>query len=32
MEFALYKLDADGETQSLHSYYEWDPTITTLAL
>ncbi|WP_081103797.1 AidA/PixA family protein [Burkholderia anthina] len=32
IRFALYTLAPDGETQKFHSYYEWDPTITTLAL
>ncbi|WP_321860593.1 inclusion body family protein [Burkholderia cenocepacia] len=32
IRFALYTLQPDGETQQFHSYYEWDPTITTLAL
>ncbi|WP_419683940.1 AidA/PixA family protein [Burkholderia theae] len=32
IRFALYTLEPDGETQKFHSYFEWDPTITTLGL
>ncbi|EHJ2684372.1 DNA-directed RNA polymerase subunit beta [Salmonella enterica] len=28
--FALYTLDADGESQKLFGYYNWDPAITVL--
>ncbi|MBQ4811496.1 DNA-directed RNA polymerase subunit beta [Pseudoalteromonas luteoviolacea] len=28
VQFALYTLDADGQSQSLLGYYQWDPTIT----
>ncbi|EJE2970203.1 hypothetical protein M4F23_000817 [Salmonella enterica] len=28
--FALYTLDADGESQKLFGYYCWDPAITVL--
>ena len=28
IQFALYKLDNDGQSQRLFGYYYWDPTIT----
>jgi hypothetical protein len=30
VQFALYTLDTNGETQGLLGYYQWDPTITVL--
>ncbi|URZ18392.1 inclusion body family protein [Clostridium felsineum] len=28
IQFALYTLDGDGETQNLFGYFEWDPSIS----